>query len=116
MQVRYRHGSTLMIDFTSPTAVPAGAVVDMGGVPVITHSELVPNIQNAVAAPSGTAVYEVMKAVPADVFAAGDSVDVDLTLQAAALDGAGDMPLGRCVKASSATDATVWVQHVVNLA
>ncbi|CAK8988107.1 Uncharacterized protein SCF082_LOCUS1251 [Durusdinium trenchii] len=87
MGATYLHGGTLMIDHTPSAAVTAGDVVVVGDEPRIAHSDIEAEQLGALAAPSGTAVYEVPKATGAsEGFSDGDAVYWDATNSVASND------------------------------
>jgi predicted RecA/RadA family phage recombinase len=112
MGANYRQGETLMVDYTPVADLEGGSIVAINGLLAVIHSDLTSGEAQAASFPNGNAVYEVTKTTTADVFAVDDLVDGTAGVTAAAstadLTTAGDDRLGVCVKASSATDTTVW--------
>ena len=113
MGANYRQGETLMVDYTPVADLEGGSIVAINGLLAVIHSDCVSGTVNAASFPNGNAVYEVTKTTTANVFAVDDVVDGTAGVTAAAstadLAAGGDDRLGICVKASGATDTTVWV-------
>lgn len=113
MGANYRQGETLMADYTPVADLEGGSIVAINGLLAVIHSDSPAGVLNAASFPNGNAVYEVTKTTTSDVFAVDDIVDGTAGVTAAAstadLATAGDDRLGICVKASGATDSTVWV-------
>ena len=108
----YRQGETLMVDYTPVADLEGGSIVAIGSLQAVIHSDCVTGTVTAASFPNGNAVYEITKATPANEFAVGDLVHGNAgntaALSSAANSGGGDDRLGVCVKASSASDTTVW--------
>jgi len=113
MGANYRQGETLMVDYTPVANLEGGSIVAINGLLAVIHSDSVNGVISAASFPNGNAVYEVTKETTANVFAVDDVVEANAGVTAAASTAAlvsgGDDRLGVCVKASSATDTTVWV-------
>lgn len=105
------HGSQVMIDYTPGSDVAAGEVLTFGEHVVIPTRAIASGVQGAVAAPSGTAVYDFTK-VAADSlsFAVGALVYWNATDNKVSATVT-DKGAGICVKAAGTSDTTVRVLH-----
>lgn len=117
MAAKFRSGYATMVDYTpSGAAVSAGQFVALGSGKTygIAHVDIADGQAGAISIPNGSVIYEIDKAPATDVYAVGDLVEVDLSAHAAvpASDAAGDLTLGRCVKASANGATTVMVQLI----
>jgi predicted RecA/RadA family phage recombinase len=73
MGIYFVSGTPTMIDHTPGSAVDAGDIVMLGGIPCIAHLDIAANVKGALAFPSGSATYRGTLKSGA-VIAPGDSV------------------------------------------
>lgn len=121
MPLRYKHGQTLMIDYTpAVTAVAEGNVVGFGvgdKTVGICHRPIEAGRKGALSVPNGSAIYEADKADVTDAFTIGDLVEIDISKSdiVPAGDADGDGLFGRCVESSGANVPTVLIQPIPSL-
>jgi len=107
MSIKYRQGETLMADYVSQGEL-AGELVDTGsGLLGVTHSDTASGKLGAVNVGNGITIYEIDKATGSDTFAVGAAVSIDASDNALTTGGTA---FGVAVKASTATDLTVWAR------
>ena len=105
MAAKYRHGQTLKIDRTPSTAKTAGEVEFISSQSYVWAGDTPANVQNAVHAPAGTAVFELPKAGGGGVtFAVGAVVQFDGTNAVAT----GGTHFGYAVADAADADTMVW--------
>ena len=112
--VIYNSGSPLMVDYTPGSAVAAGDVVVAGSECRIAHLSIEANQLGALAAPSGTAIYQIPKTTGnGEGMADGDPVYWNATTKKGIDDnGSGTHKLiGYAFGAAGDDDTTMLIRH-----
>lgn len=105
------HGSQVMIDYTPGSDVAAGEVITYAEHVVIANRAIASGVLGAVAAPSGTAVYNVTKVAGDSLsFAVGELVYWDATNNKVSKTVT-DKGLGICVEAAGTSATLLKVLH-----
>jgi len=108
--IYYRHGETTMVDHIYGAGEGAGQAILVGGTDLLVlHSDTDAGQLGAGSAANGNVVYEIDKEADSDTYVIGDAITIDLANHYVPTANTG-AAFGTCVKASSATDSTVWVR------
>lgn len=110
MPANYRYGSVLMVPHTPSSAVAAGDVVVVDSEIRIAHSPIAANEAGELAAPAGTAVYEIQK-LSSDVVTDGLQLYWDAGNTRVTITASTHKKAGRAVGAAGAGVTTCYVRH-----
>jgi len=107
LEVTFRSGHPVMLDYTPASAVPAGQLVVVGELNLICHTAIPANILGAVAAGGG-----VYSGLSGGAITAGAKVFWDNTANRVTATATGNKPLGWLLPNSSASAAGQSVEFL----
>lgn len=109
-KARFKIGVPLMVPYTPGSAVSAGDVIVSNSIAMIAHGDIAASTLGAVASPSGSASYDIVKG--ASSFSVNDPVYWDSGNSVATSTSGGNYFLGLANAAAVSGDTTVRVQHL----